>query len=170
MPAVTDRRGLFAAAWAATVALTFALAIVGRGLQHWLESLDLLRWTGLAVVLVLALAVATWAIRIGPRLPRRRAATAVVAAGALLAWGLTFERPEETVHLLLFGAIGVTATLAFGLRAGLPVAVACAGADELLQWYLPDRVGDWPDVTTNTLAGAAGWLIGWTHAGDRDTS
>ncbi len=155
----------FTAAWAMTFAGTLLLAIFGRPLQHWVESLDLLAWFGIALVSLLGVALVAWLAHAARRLPARRAMVVALAAGALLAWGATFDRPEETMHILVFGLLGVLATRAFGLRAGLPVIAICAGADELLQLYLPDRVGDWPDVAKSTASGAVGWLIAWAHGG-----
>lgn len=146
----------------------FALAVFGRSLQHWLESLVLLRWFGVVLIGALALAMLAWLIRSAAVLPRWRAGVVALAAATLLGWGATFERPEETMHLLLFGLLGILAARAFGLRAGLPVVALCAGADELLQLYLPDRVGDWPDVRKNTAAGAVGWLLAWAQEGRQD--
>lgn len=152
-------------AWAATFAATLLLAVFGRPLQHWVESLAPIRWVGLAIVICLGLAVVAWLIHAAARLPWWRAGVVVVAAGVLLAWATTFEYQEETVHVLVFGLLGLLAARAFGLAIALPVIAFCAGADELLQLYLPDRVGDWPDVAKNVASGAAGWLIAWAHAG-----
>lgn len=160
-----DRR--FALAWALTLLATLLLAVVGRPLQHWLESLALLRWFGVALVTVLAIVLLAWLGRSALRLPKHRVAVVAVAGAALLAWGATFDRPEETMHLLVFGLLGLLATRAFGLAAGIPVVIACAGADELLQLYLPSRVGDWPDFITNTISGVVGWLIAWAQLGSR---
>lgn len=164
---LTERRydGRFALAWAVMLLATFALAIFGRPLQHWLESLALLRWFGAVLITLLAIVLLVWLARSALRLPKHRTALVTVAGGALLAWGATFDRPEETMHLLVFGLLGLLATRAFGLAAGLPVVAACAGADELLQLYLPSRVGDWPDFMTNTVSGAVGWLIAWAQRG-----
>lgn len=166
MPAARFHQG-YAVAWAATLALIFAIAVFGRPLQHWVESFGALRETGFAILAVIGIGVAGWGIRHARHIPPARAGLAVVVAAALVAWGLTFDRPEETMHLLLFGLLGALATLAFGWGAAIPVVALSAGADELLQLYLPDRVGDWPDVRKNTLAGLAGCVLGWAHGSAR---
>ena len=157
----------FAAAWAATLLIIFAMAIFGRPLQHFVESFGALREVGMAILTIIAAGLAAWLWLQARRVPPARLALAIALGAGLVAWGLTFDRPEETMHLLLFGGLGVLATLAFGLPAAVPVVALCAGADELLQLYLPDRVGDWPDVTKNTIAGVAGAIVGWAQASAR---
>ena len=43
------------------------------------------------------------------------------------------------------------------------VAVGCV--DELIQWWLPNRVGDWRDVGMNALAGTLGVAMGVSLGG-----
>jgi len=158
----------FACAWGATLLLIFTIAIVGRTLQHWVESIASLQAAAYLILGTIGLTVGGWLARHARRVPPARAAVATAVAIGIVAWGLTFDRPEETMHLLLFGLLGALAVPAFGLPAAIPLALVCAGADELLQLYLPDRVGDWPDVGTNTLAALAGCVLGWAQLGVRD--
>jgi len=154
-------------AWAANLGVILLLSVFGRALQHMVAPLGLVPDVGYMVVGGLGLAIAAWLTRVAPHVPPARAALAVAAALAMFAWGLSLHHPEETVHLVLFGCLGLTATAAFGLRVALPVVAVCAGADELLQAWLPYRVGDWSDVGLDAASAMVGWIIGWAHAGTR---
>jgi len=75
------------------------------------------------------------------------------------------KRPEEKLHLLLFGALGFISIRVFGFWKGLGMCLAVAGLDELLQLYLPSRVGDFRDVGMNTISGVLGAVICWQWLG-----
>ncbi len=68
---------------------------------------------------------------------------------------------EERLHFILFGAFGFVSLRLWRLLPGLLVCCLAAGGDELLQWFLPSRVGDWRDVGFNLLAclGGAGLAL-----------
>ncbi len=64
---------------------------------------------------------------------------------------------DKVVHLGVFALVTW-----LGLRAGwrwvVPLMVVQAGASELVQWYfLPNRGGDWWDLTADLLGIALGW-------------
>jgi len=98
------------------------------------------------------------------------ALVAVAGAGAAYAF-LVPAYPEERIHLLEYGLLGY---LSFGLvrtgevspieRFGVPLlfGILVGGCDELLQFYLPDRVGDFRDIVFNSLGtiwGVALWAV-----------
>ena len=67
----------------------------------------------------------------------------------IAAWQLDLLHRNELAHFLFFGMLAVQAT---GLRLkGLAVALMVCALDELLQWFLPYRVGEWRDVWLNVL-------------------
>ncbi len=66
---------------------------------------------------------------------------------------------EERLHLLLFGLFGYLSLGALGPARGALAVLLLALCDEALQGLLPYRVGDWWDVLTNLLSGAAGALL-----------
>ena len=66
----------------------------------------------------------------------------------------------EAVHFLLFFCFGYLCTLAFGSKSGFYVLIVVALSDEVLQYFLPDRVGDIQDIMINTLFGLAGLFLG----------
>lgn len=65
---------------------------------------------------------------------------------------LFLERVEERLHFLTFGLFGVVSLLLFSPRFAFTVCILGAAGDELLQLYLPDRVGDLRDVAMNCVA------------------
>lgn len=157
------------ALWLANVAAILTLTLTGAPLRNGLlrfapESTTPLGWLALGA---LALGFAAWVVHRGHRAPPIRLAAACAAVGAMLAWAWTIHLPSERMHLLLFGTLGVTATRALGLRAGLCFALAWAGFDELIQLQLPDRVADWNDVALNAASVMAGWLAAFAHHGIR---
>lgn len=161
-------RPAFAVAWGVTLALTFAIAVVGNGLVDWVRSFSTLRTAGIVILSAVSILVAVWVVLNARHVSWFRLGLSVVVAAALVWWGSTFERPAETLHILLFGALGAIGVLAFGLKAALVLAPLCAGADELLQLYLPDRVGDLKDVTVNTIAAWGGCVVGWANRRDAE--
>lgn len=70
------------------------------------------------------------------------------------------ERPEEKMHLLLFGAFGFLTLRLFGILRGVLICLTVAGIDELVQGIVPNRVADWHDVTLNSASALAGAVLG----------
>ena len=74
--------------------------------------------------------------------------------------------PAERIHFIEYGLLGIfvirpyaTGTWKFLLPAFLLVCLIGAG-DELIQWFLPNRVGEWKDVGLNVIGGFFGLWIG----------
>lgn len=65
---------------------------------------------------------------------------------------MLLERVEERLHFLTFGIFGALSILLFSPRLAFIVCLLGSAGDEVLQFYLPDRVGDWRDVAMNSLA------------------
>jgi len=82
---------------------------------------------------------------------------------------LLAQTPEEKIHLIEYGALGVLLynALKIDLDRFDPVlylagGLFCLGAgllDEVIQLYLPNRVFDWKDVVINFISGVMGLLI-----------
>ena len=78
-------------------------------------------------------------------------------------------RPEEKIHLLEYGVLGVLLYNALKIDMDrldpmlyIAGATFCFGAgliDEVIQLYLPNRVFDWKDVVINFISGVMGLLI-----------
>ncbi len=68
---------------------------------------------------------------------------------------------EERLHFLLFGGLGFFSMLLFSFPVAVAVTLLYGGLDELWQWVLPDRFGDWRDVGINAVAGMGGVIAAW---------
>ena len=63
---------------------------------------------------------------------------------------------EERVHFIVFGLLGFFTLKLFPPALAYALCLLMAMADEGLQWFLPDRVGDLRDVAVNLVAAWAG--------------
>jgi hypothetical protein len=62
---------------------------------------------------------------------------------------------EERLHFIVFGLYGYLSMLVLPRPTAYIACQLLGMGDELLQWFLPDRVGDWRDVQFNLLAAFA---------------
>lgn len=94
--------------------------------------------------------------------------TSLGAVGVAYALCLrALERPIEQIHFLLYGALGAmvfwalsTLTTGWVLYPWTIMIVSLIGmGDELLQWWLPNRVADVRDVLLNALGGILGLAL-----------
>lgn len=69
------------------------------------------------------------------------------------------ERYEERLHFICFGLLGLTAYRSFGLRVAVVLTCSAGVGDEVLQHFLPSRVGHWRDVVMNCFAGLSAILL-----------
>ncbi len=141
--------------------LLVAIPLLSAGGRPLLDSLrPLLPAAGMALLLFLTslLALAACAVWIHRQGGSYR--TALLFAGWMIPLFLLlpFALPvvEERTHFLLFGSFGFFSMLLFSFPVAVAVALLGAGLDELWQWALPDRVGDWRDVAVNAVAAVGG--------------
>lgn len=66
---------------------------------------------------------------------------------------------EERLHFIVFGLYGYLSMLVLPRTTAYIACLVLGMGDELLQWFLPDRVGDWRDVQFNLLAAFAATLF-----------
>lgn len=66
---------------------------------------------------------------------------------------------EERLHFIVFGLYGYLSMLVLPRLTAYIACLLLGMGDELLQWVLPDRVGDWRDVQFNLLAAFAATLF-----------
>lgn len=66
---------------------------------------------------------------------------------------------EERLHFIVFGLYGYLSMLVLPRFSAYIACLLLGMGDELLQWFLPDRVGDWRDVQFNLLAAFAATLF-----------
>ena len=150
-------------AWIFVGALIPVMSFYGRPLQRFIS--DRLDGGDLAPVMGGALVVAAGASLAW--MARRRSKKVLWHGLWLLAAMLVITKllpnATEWFHFILFGLFGLLATRLWRAAAAVAICLAVSGGDELLQWVLPDRVGDLRDVAMNIAAcllGAAVALIG----------
>lgn len=68
---------------------------------------------------------------------------------------------EERVHFIIFGLLGYLSSTLFPVRITFLICISISVLDEGLQWYLPDRVGDWHDISINLIASIAGAVFSY---------
>lgn len=142
--------------WLLLLVVIPLISVFGRPLQRGVKSM--MPGTGLALLfgvlsLLLLIGLALWLGRDGK--PGRVWHLAWLVPLFLLL-PLNLPLVEERLHFVLFGGFGFFSMLLFPPAAALLVALLGSGLDELLQWALPDRVGDWRDVGVNALASLGG--------------
>lgn len=113
-------------------------------------------------MLFVGLLILIWGARRG----LRHCALAAVPLAIIGIISFNLSIPEEKVHFLQYGLLGmmVTATArneSLALLAKLALfAISVGIIDEAIQWCLPNRVGDPRDVAFNTMAAILGIWIG----------
>ncbi len=164
-----DRRMRRLLVWGSVLLFTgglYALAPFGPDLQTAL----LARLGPVAYVLIpvpFVLAASVLLVQTIRRRPGRIFSTLVAFAafGVLYASCLRLlERPIEQIHFLLYGALsGIvfwalsTEIVGWVLYPWTLIVVSLIGmGDELIQWWLPNRVADFHDVLFDALGGALG--------------
>ncbi len=154
-----------ARAWAAVAALSvgiFATVPIARAVQHALDGVGGRVWFLVVVLAGFAagLALVLRSLRRQGATGRHQAvwvATAAVYAGAAFALR---DAPEESIHLLEYGGLGILAWRALGFRiadAWRLLGAAAVGStigllDEGFQWLTPERHWDLRDLAINASA------------------
>ena len=143
------------------------LSIFGRQLQRWVydELLkELLGWL-LISLLVVGVGVVIYVLL---RLDWRKLWHVLWLAPIFLwlPWTMS-AHPEERLHFLLFGALGWLAPQIMALPWALLALLSLAVGDEVLQYFLPSRVGELRDVGVNVLAASGGLLLALVMANAR---
>lgn len=145
--------------WLVLLVLIPIFSIYGRGLQYWL----LQQFTRQQLVLLFAVVLIFLSVAATVSLIRRHGwlkgwhAIWVVALFVILPFYVPLV--EERFHFILFGLFGFVTLSIYPLIIGFIICFVLSGMDELLQYVLPDRVGDWRDVFFNVLAVTGGALF-----------
>ncbi len=82
----------------------------------------------------------------------------ILCAGAAAVY-FKYLVPVETLHFLVFSCYGWFSSAVFGPVYGSIAVIGMAIGDEILQHYLPSRVGDLHDVVINSLSGFVGLIL-----------
>lgn len=144
--------------WLLTLCLIPLLSFYGRSLQALLHSLLQRQSADLLVSLMLLLMTGLFLLWLRDT-RRMRWQFAMLVITVFFLGPLFLERFEERIHFILFGLLGFSSRQIFPYYKALFLSYAVSGLDELWQWWLPDRVGDWRDVFMNMLAGlVAVWI------------
>ncbi len=137
------------------------MRIALRSLREWLGP-QYLSLGFSALMIVAGLALIGYASRLGKGPLLRSLLPLAVLSGVALSMNI----PEERTHFVQYGLLGVLVTRTLRehtvrqLVVALVFVILVGCVDELIQWWLPNRVGDWRDVGMNTLAGTLGIAIG----------
>ena len=79
---------------------------------------------------------------------------------------LNLDRPEERIHFVEYGLLGFLFVKAFSstyvrtFTFSALLVTLIGSVDELIQWFLPNRVGDLRDVLMNAVGGLLGVWFG----------
>lgn len=146
--------------WLLSVLLIILLSVTGRSVQLYIvEYLNPLWIAGAIFALLFFILVnilrrkrdrgSFWVV--GGVLCLLIAAVAAVWSGYML--------PVEAVHFLVFSWLGWISSAVFGPFHGAAAMLSIAVGDEILQHFLPSRVGDVHDIVVNAISGFAGWIL-----------
>jgi len=149
-------------AWSALIALSVPLV---RGFQMWVAAHFGSALFGYAVLVAVIAALAASVVLLRRRRLRLDPGTVwwlVGVAAIFVVWTLRlWARPEETVHFVEYGVLGVLAWHALrghvddaGAYLGAALLVSLVGlCDEILQWMAPARYWELRDVAINSGTG-----------------
>ena len=68
-------------------------------------------------------------------------------------------KPVEKIHLILFSFFGLFCSYYFDIRKAIIISLTMSIADEILQYFLPERYFGWGDVLINSYASVITILI-----------
>ena len=150
-------------AWIFVGALIPVMSVFGRAIQHFIS--DRLDGGEFTLFMAGALIVASGAsvAWIARRRSKRALWHGLWLLFAVLVITQMLPNATEWFHFIMFGSFGLLACRLWRPAAGILICLSVSSGDEILQWYLPDRVGDLRDVAMNIAAcllGAAVALIG----------
>ncbi len=168
----TTLRWVTVAAWVALIYTTIPFV---RVLQSWFTARwdrELIGWAVVAVLVISAAVVLLSLRRLTARPSKATIVWLVVIAAVYTWWAISLWRvPEEAIHLLEYGVLGVllyralkprVPDMTIYLSAAL-LGILVGTVDEVIQWITPRRFFDFRDIFLNSgscaLALAAVWRI-----------
>lgn len=159
--------------------LILGCAPIGRPVQKHLREI-LTSWLGTEGMMIFMLVVflgAGIAFVYASRLwilPAQNICFTIVLLLAGIIYSFNLPLPEERIHLIQFGLLGLLAcpSLKTGCGRGilrlwkpLLFVILIGAADEFIQWFLPDRFFDLRDILFNAIGGFWGVLLFLTVKG-----
>ncbi len=170
----TALRLVAAIAWIALIYTTIPFV---RVLQAWFTARwdrALIGYAVIAVVVVTAVTVLVMLRRLASRPSPATAAWLTVIAAVYTWWAVSLRRvPEEALHLLEYGVLGVLlyralrpriADVTVYLVAAL-IGIFVGTVDEVIQWITPRRFFDFRDIFLNSGSCALALLAVWRIEG-----
>ncbi len=161
-------------AWLIILGVIPVLSIFGRPLQRMI--VQKISW-GELTVLFLAISIGLLGLLVlyvRKQEVNRKWVHLAWAAAVFIVIPLMLPTVAERLHFIVFGVFGYLSFRSWGLPRAILICLSIGLLDELLQWWLPDRYGDWRDVGFNWLACIAGCLLGYffrsVHEVDYHTS
>lgn len=147
--------------WIAVLLSIPLLSVFGRSLQRWVvENLGYNLTAG--IIFVALAAVLAVLFHLLYRNGNRPAFVHMLwVLPFFLVGPLLLGRVEERLHFLVFGIFGGASMFLYAPRSALLLCLTVAVGDEVLQYFLPDRVGDMRDVAMNAVASVAAALFVW---------
>lgn len=147
--------------WLATVVVIVLLSVFGRDVQLFLITRIDSSYIAVTVFSILFCFLFTlWRERGKYHIKKR---TFLIATVLLMVGGgaiqLRYLMPAEALHFLVFSWLGWVSVTVFGPLYAFVAVVSVAVGDEILQYYLPDRIGDIHDIVINLLSGFIGILL-----------
>lgn len=90
-----------------------------------------------------------------------------------LFWLFHLERPEERIHFIEYGILGVLVFKALGkgfkkIIIAILFILLTGTLDEIIQFILPNRVGDIRDIIFNVIGGSLGVWMGLFYKSNKD--
>ncbi len=153
-----DQKLILCTSWFLTLVSIPLLSIFGRPLQKW--AFSELGVQHIAVLLgitmlLLFLALISYLVKTGKAKRYWLPLLFLLAVTfPLIHWKIPVV--EERIHVILFGLFGFLSIRLFPFLIGILLCIAVSASDELLQFYLADRVGEWPDVFLNLASSTLG--------------
>jgi len=145
--------------WFLNIFIILLLSVYGRSVQRYLNEYlspnQLTIILGL-ILLIISIKAVYWLIR---RHSYRRIWHLLWFLPLFLIVPYFMPIIEERVHFIVFGSFGFLSMFVFSPKIAITLCISISVMDEGLQWYLPDRVGDWFDVGVNILASVAGAIL-----------
>ena len=147
--------------WFLTIGAIILLSVFGREVQLLLiTKIDSSFIAGGVFVLLFGILFILWKKRERYQILKRTllGATVFLFCG-IAAVQLRYLLPAEAVHFLTFSCLGWFSATVFGPFYGILAVISIAVGDEVLQYFLPSRVGDMHDVAINLLSGFIGIIL-----------
>ncbi len=157
---VFPQRSLTGVLWIVNLAAIPAFSCFGRTIQRYLAETigaSAIAWFLGASVLLLLLAAGSALVRKAGWPGLLHLAWMILLAAALMYY--VRQYPARWWHIPLFGGFGFLSVRLFSPRTGTEIALGLAFLDEVLQHFLPDRVGDIDDMVINALCASAGIIF-----------